>query len=200
MKRNEISLLVFTLCWFYIFCALCAEFPFFSRSRDCVIFFPVFPGLNIREIEKSTQQTKSVKCRRKRSLFSNSIYAYIHMGLPIFCREQSISMSSLVQTGIATASFAILIVICCLVGGCLWQRKADRESSKMELTATSQVLWSIPTKKFMNAVFWSKSTEGEYFPLSSMHTVCVLCVFWAHASDFVTSRPFLMRLVWSAFE
>jgi len=29
---------------------------------------------------------------------------------------------------------------------------------------------------------------------------CVLCVFWAHASDFVTSRPFVMRLVWSAFE
>jgi len=24
--------------------------------------------------------------------------------------------------------------------------------------------------------------------------------FWVHASDFVTSRPFLMRLVWSAFE
>jgi len=33
-----------------------------------------------------------------------------------------------------------------------------------------------------------------------MHTVCILCVFWAHASDFVMSRPFLMRLVWSAFE
>jgi len=29
---------------------------------------------------------------------------------------------------------------------------------------------------------------------------CILCVFRAHASDFVTSRPFLMRLVWSAFE
>jgi len=24
--------------------------------------------------------------------------------------------------------------------------------------------------------------------------------FWAHASDFVMSRPFLMRLVWFAFE
>jgi len=36
--------------------------------------------------------------------------------------------------------------------------------------------------------------------LSYMHTACVLCVFWAHASDFVTSRPFVMPLVWSAFE
>jgi len=27
-----------------------------------------------------------------------------------------------------------------------------------------------------------------------MHMACVLCVFWAHASDFVTSSPFLMRL------
>jgi len=36
--------------------------------------------------------------------------------------------------------------------------------------------------------------------LSWMHKACVLCVFWAHASDFVTSRPFLMRVVWSAFE
>jgi len=35
---------------------------------------------------------------------------------------------------------------------------------------------------------------------SWMHTSCVLCIFWAHASNFVTSRPFLMRLVWSAFE
>jgi len=33
-----------------------------------------------------------------------------------------------------------------------------------------------------------------------MHTAFVLCGFWAHASDFATSRPFLMRLVWSAFE
>jgi len=33
--------------------------------------------------------------------------------------------------------------------------------------------------------------------LSWMHTACVLWVFWAHASDFVTSRRFLMRLVWS---
>jgi len=33
-----------------------------------------------------------------------------------------------------------------------------------------------------------------------MQTACVLCVFQAHGSDFVTSRPFLMRLVWSAFE
>jgi len=33
-----------------------------------------------------------------------------------------------------------------------------------------------------------------------MHTAWVLFVFWAHESDFVTSRPFLMRLVWSAFE
>ena len=36
--------------------------------------------------------------------------------------------------------------------------------------------------------------------LSWMHTAYVLCVFWVHASHFVTSRPFLMRLVWSAFE
>jgi len=36
--------------------------------------------------------------------------------------------------------------------------------------------------------------------LSCMHTACVLCVFWAHASDFMTLRPFLIRLVWSAFE
>jgi len=35
---------------------------------------------------------------------------------------------------------------------------------------------------------------------SSMHKIHVLCIFWAHASDFVTSRPFLMRLEWSAFE
>jgi len=35
---------------------------------------------------------------------------------------------------------------------------------------------------------------------SYMHTVCVLCALWTHASDFVTSRPSLMRLVWSAFE
>jgi len=33
-----------------------------------------------------------------------------------------------------------------------------------------------------------------------MHTACVLCVFWTHASDFVTSRPFLMRLLQSAFD
>ena len=32
-----------------------------------------------------------------------------------------------------------------------------------------------------------------------MHTAWVLCVFWAHTSDFVTSRPFLMRLLWSVF-
>jgi len=31
-----------------------------------------------------------------------------------------------------------------------------------------------------------------------MHTACVLWDFWAHASDVVTSRRFLMRLVWSA--
>ena len=35
---------------------------------------------------------------------------------------------------------------------------------------------------------------------SYMHTACILCVFWAHASDFLTSRPFLRRLVRSAFE
>jgi len=31
-----------------------------------------------------------------------------------------------------------------------------------------------------------------------MQTARILCVFWAHASDFVTSCPFLMCLVWSA--
>ena len=34
----------------------------------------------------------------------------------------------------------------------------------------------------------------QFFSLSCMHTASVLCVFWAHASDFVTTRPFLMRL------
>jgi len=33
-----------------------------------------------------------------------------------------------------------------------------------------------------------------------MHKACTRCVLWAHASDFVTSRPILMRLVRSAFE
>jgi len=34
--------------------------------------------------------------------------------------------------------------------------------------------------------------------LSWMHTTCVQRIFWAHVSDFVTSRPLLMPLVWSA--
>jgi len=38
----------------------------------------------------------------------------------------------------------------------------------------------------------------KFETLSWMHTTCVLCVSWAHASDFVTSRPFVMRLIWSA--
>jgi len=41
--------------------------------------------------------------------------------------------------------------------------------------------------------FYNKAKTEQ----SWMHTACV---FWAHASDFVTSPPFLMRLVWSAFE
>ena len=47
-----------------------------------------------------------------------------------------------------------------------------------------------------NIVKWSREVE----PFSYMHTACVMCVFWAHASDLVTSRRFLMCLVWSAFE
>jgi len=42
-----------------------------------------------------------------------------------------------------------------------------------------------------------RNTTGE---VATMHTACVMYVFWAHASDFVMSCHFLMRLVWSAFK